>query len=98
MKFVNGSEIITRGDNTRKEFFTSSDWDMYWIGWDIGLEDITVITHSVSCCKCGKAEHLKFQRGDDIVYLADMLKELNWTQDKYGRWFCDGCSYPGGDD
>jgi len=52
-----------------------------------------MITHSVSCCKCGKSEKLKFQNGNDIVYMADMLNELGWTQDKYGRWFCDTCSY-----
>ncbi len=57
-----------------------------------------MITHSVSCCRCGKSEALKFQRGDDIVYLADILHEKGWTQDKYGRWFCNECSYIDGDD
>jgi hypothetical protein len=60
--------------------------------------DVTVIKHSVSCCRCGKAEVLELQRGGDIVYIADMLLELRWTQDSYGRWFCDECSYKGGDD
>ena len=56
-------------------------------------EDTIMITHSVSCCKCGKSEILNFKNGNDIVYLSDMLIELGWTQDKYGRWFCDICSY-----
>lgn len=57
-----------------------------------------MITHTVSCCKCGNHEILKFQNGEDIVYMADILIERGWTQDKYGRWFCNDCSYPNGDD
>ena len=69
-----------------------------YYGLDLGSEDIIVITHTVACCRCGKANVVTLQRGDDIVYLDDILIADNWQKDQYGRWFCDECSYPGGDD
>lgn len=54
--------------------------------------------HPVSCCKCGKVEHVKLQRAIDIIYLMDVMKELGWEQDRWGRWFCNTCSYKGGGD
>lgn len=71
-----------------------------YYGWDMGSEegDVTVIKHSVSCCRCGNSELLEFQNASDFIYFDDNMKELGWEKDKYGRWFCDECSYKGGDD
>lgn len=88
--YVHG--YITDDDPTK---FT---WKLYY-GVDYSSqEDITVIKHSVSCCRCGNNELLEFQNASDFIYFDDNMKELGWEKDKYGRWFCDECSYKGGDD
>jgi hypothetical protein len=67
--------------------------------WDISIQgDVTVIKHTVACCRCGKNNTVKLDRGDDIVYLDDILIGDGWQKDEHNRWFCDECSYPGGDD
>ena len=59
---------------------------------------MTVQTITIACCRCGKNEPVTIKSASDVIYLDDVMKELGWTKDKFNRWFCNECSYKGGDD
>lgn len=56
-----------------------------------------MIKHTVTCYYCGKANVVRLDCSDDLVYLDDILKNDGWKKDKYGHWFCNDCSYKNGD-
>lgn len=91
--------VILFGIEIKKQKI-NDDPPLYEWTWDMRSKegDATMIKHSVSCCRCGKSELLEFQNASDFIYFDDTMKELGWEKDKYGRWFCNDCSYKGGDD